>query len=130
MIKFHEQHQSGLALVSINQCFQLSESACLLGRLREFNQIKPPNRIFQCGHNSLEWHGSCHAKTLDLESSDGHFYGSFWHQGPVLESTRLNPHWGDGIGGGGDATMSTSSVPRCSRSCPLMAIRWSAPVCR
>src|ERR1700731_1195114 len=76
MIKFHEQHKSGLALVSINQCFQLSESACLLGRFCEFNQIQPPNRIFQCGHNSLEWHGSCHAKTLDLESSSGHFHPS------------------------------------------------------
>src|SRR6202023_668172 len=62
--------------------------------------------------------GRRHAKALDLESSDGHFYVSSGHQGPVLESTRLNLHWGDGIGGGGGATMSTSSVPRCSRSCP------------
>jgi hypothetical protein len=54
MIKFDEQHQSRLAWVSIDHLFQLSESACLLGRFREFNQIKPPNRIFERGHDSLE----------------------------------------------------------------------------
>jgi histidyl-tRNA synthetase len=42
----HEQHQSHLAWVSIDHLFHVSESACLLGRFREFNQIQPPNRIF------------------------------------------------------------------------------------
>jgi hypothetical protein len=39
---------------NISPVFQLSESACLLGRFREFNQIKPPNRIFERGQDSLE----------------------------------------------------------------------------
>src|ERR1700730_1525419 len=131
MIKFREQHQSSLAWVSINHLFQLSESACLLGRFREFNQIQPPNRIFECGHDSLEWPGRCHAKTLDLESSDGHFHASSWHQGPILQSTRLNLRWGTMPSwAGGDSTTSTSSVPRYSRSCPPVPTWWSILVCR
>src|SRR4051794_508903 len=99
MIKFHEQHQSGLAQVSLNHRFQLSESACLLRRFCEFNQIQPNNCIFQCGHDSVEWHGSCHAKTLDLESSGRHSHPSSSNQGPVLESTGQNLGWDNGIVG-------------------------------
>src|SRR6266568_2978629 len=122
MIKFREQHQSSLAWVSLNHLFQLSESACLLGRFCEFNQIQPPNRIFQCGHDSLEWHGRCHAKTLDLESSDGHFHTSSLHRGPALESTRLNLHWGDAIVG------DTGTRPRAPLPCRDTPVR--VPPCQ
>src|SRR6266487_1305329 len=99
MIKFQEQQQSRLAWVSINHLCQLSESACLFGCFREFNQIQPPKRIFECGHDSLEWPGRRHAKALDLESCGGHFHPSSLHQGPVLESTGHNLRWDDGIMG-------------------------------
>src|SRR4051812_22170463 len=87
MIKFHEQHQSGLARVSIKHLFQLSESACLFGRFREFNQVHSPKRLFQCGHDSVEWPGRCHTKALDFESSYGHFHASSW----PTPGSRLGP---------------------------------------
>src|SRR5947209_343104 len=112
MIEFHEQHQSGPAQVSINHLFPLSEGACWFGRFREFNQIQPPHRIFECRYDSLEWPERCHAKALDLESFDGHFHApprgqSRFSYRAVYISAGTRHH-----SAGEDSTTSTSSAPR------------------
>jgi len=69
----------------------------LPGRFREFNQIQPPNRIVECRTTASNGLEVVRLKALDLESSDGHFQASSWHQGPLRESTRLTLHQDDGI---------------------------------
>jgi hypothetical protein len=54
-----------------------------------------------------------------LGNGDGTFQAAVnYGVGNQPLSMALGDFNGDGIGGGGDATTSTSSVPRCSRSCP------------